>query len=324
MGRLSQGGFLSIILLAVILGVVEGLTEFLPVSSTGHLIVVGYLLGFKGEAADTFDIFIQMGAILAVIVYYRRWLWETITAAIGFTAESAENAEGEESQVAMTIVVRIRKLFYSFSAVFATSAVNGSRRTSNALPDPPQARRTLLGICLAVLPALVVGAGLHGFIKRHLFQPWTVAVGMVAGGVAIFAVERWRPEERTRDLGMVTLRQAFLIGAGQCLSMWPGVSRSAATILSGLCLGLDHPTAAAFSFLLSIPTLTAAVAYDLLKSWRALSGGDLAAMGVGFAVSFVVAWGAIAGFLQFLRTHSLRVFGGYRLAVGAVILWMKP
>jgi len=281
---------LSTILIAVILGVVEGLTEFLPVSSTGHLIVVGHLLGFRGEAADSFDIFIQMGAILAVVVYYRGWLWETITAAIGFTAESAENAE----------------------------------RTSNALPDPAQARRTLLGILLAVLPALVAGAGLHGVIKRHLFQPWTVAVGLVAGGVAIFAVERWRPEARTLDLGRVTLRQAALIGAGQCLALWPGVSRSAATILSGLCLGLDHPTAAAFSFLLSIPTLTAAAAYDLLKSWHVLSGGDLLAMGVGFVASFAVAWGVIAGFLEFLRTHGLRAFGWYRMAVGAVILWLKP
>ncbi|MSS71716.1 MAG: undecaprenyl-diphosphate phosphatase [Candidatus Latescibacteria bacterium] len=271
---------MSILFIAVILGIVEGLTEFLPVSSTGHLIVVGHLLGFKGEVADTFDIFIQMGAILAVVVYYRRWLWETTRAALG--------------------------------------------RASDALSDVRQARRTLLGILLAVLPALVVGAGLHGVIKRHLFQPWTVAVGLMVGGVAIFAVERWRPEARTCDLGRVTLRQAFLIGVGQCLSLWPGVSRAGATILSGLCLGLDHPTAAAFSFLLSIPTLTAAVAYDLLKSWRVLSGGDLAAMGVGFGVSFVVAWGVIAGFLQFLRTHSLRVFGWYRLAVGAVILWLKP
>jgi undecaprenyl-diphosphatase len=137
-------------------------------------------------------------------------------------------------------------------------------------------------------------------------------------------VERWRPEARTRDLGGVTLRQAALIGVGQCLALWPGVSRSAATILSGLCLGLDHPTAAAFSFLLSVPTLTAAAAYDLLKSWHALSGGDLLAMGVGFVASFAVAWGVIAGFLGFLRTHGLRVFGWYRMAVGAVILWLKP
>jgi undecaprenyl-diphosphatase len=271
---------LSILLIAAVLGVVEGLTEFLPISSTGHLIVVGHLLGFKGDVADTFDIFIQMGAILAVVVYYRAWLCETFGVALG--------------------------------------------RVSNALTDAAQARRTLLGIGLAVVPALIAGAGLHGFIKRHLFQPWTVAVGMVVGGVAIFAVERWRPEERTRDLGMVTLRQAFLIGVGQCFALWPGVSRSAATILSGLCLGLDHPTAATFSFLLSIPTLTAAVAYDLLKSWRVQSGGDVLPMGIGFVVSFLVAWGAIAGFLQFLRTHSLRMFGWYRLAAGAVILWLKP
>ena len=267
---------MSILLIAVILGVVEGLTEFLPVSSTGHLIVVGHLLGFRGEVANTFDIFIQTGAILAVVVYYRKWLYGTVASALG--------------------------------------------RASNAAT----ARRTLLGILLAVLPALAAGAGLHGFIKRHLFQPWTVAVGLVAGGIAIFVVERWRPEERTRDLARVTLRQAVLIGVGQCLAMWPGVSRSAATILSGLALGLDHPTAAAFSFLLSIPTLTAAAAYDLLKSWHALSRGDLLPMGIGFIVSFLVAWGAIAGFLQFLRTHSLRVFGGYRLVVGAVILWLKP
>jgi undecaprenyl-diphosphatase len=169
---------------------------------------------------------------------------------------------------------------------------------------------------------MVAGAGLHGVIKRHLFQSWTVAVGLIAGGVAIFLVERWRPVDRVRDLTRVTLRQALWIGLGQCFALWPGVSRSGATILSGLSLGLDHPTAAAFSFLLSVPTMTAAVTFDLLKSWHGLSIGDLAAMGVGFAVSFVVAWGVIAGFLQFLRTHSLKAFGWYRIGIGLLILWL--
>lgn len=258
------------------LGVVEGLTEFLPISSTGHLILVGHLLGFRGEVAGTFDIFIQTGAILAVVIHYRSWLWKTIG-----------------------------------------SAVSGG-------PTAPVSRRALLGIAIAVAPALVAGAGLHGYIKHHLFQPWTVAAGMGIGGVVILAVERWRPSQTTVDLAHVTLLQAALIGAGQCLSLWPGVSRSAATILSGLMLGLDHPTAATFSFLLSIPTLGAAAAYDLLKSWRILSVDDLLPMAIGFLVSFLVAWGAIAGLLRYLRTHSLRVFGWYRLAVGALILWLRP
>lgn len=267
---------MSILLISAILGVVEGLTEFLPISSTGHLIVVGHLLGFRGEVAETFDIFIQTGAILAVVIHYRSWLRETVE-----------------------------------------SAVTGG-------PAALVSRRTLVGIGVAVMPSLAAGAGLHGLIKHHLFQPWTVAVGMGIGGVAILAVERWRPSETTVDLGQVTLRQAGLIGAGQCLSLWPGVSRSAATILSGLMLGLDHSTAAAFSFLLSIPTLGAAAAYDLLKSWQILTADDLLPMGIGFLVSFLVAWGAIAGLLRYLRTHSLRVFGWYRLAIGALIVWIKP
>jgi undecaprenyl-diphosphatase len=297
-GKTGEGRFLAVVIWLIPLAVVVcGAQRWLPTLASEHgagidrmlayllitgggLIVVGHLLRYEGEKAKTFEIFIQMGAILAVVVYYRTWLWETIAAAL--------------------------------------------RRTSDVLSDVEQARRTLLGIVLAVLPALMAGAALHGFIKRHLFQPWTVAVGLVVGGVAIFAVERWRPKDRTFELGRVTLRQATLIGVGQCFALWPGVSRSAATILSGLCLGLDHPTAAAFSFLLSVPTLAAAAAYDLLKSWHVLSDGDLFPMGIGFIVAFVVAWAVIAGFLRFLRTHSLNLFGGYRLVVGAVILWLKP
>ena len=270
---------MTVILTALILGVVEGLTEFLPVSSTGHLIVVGHFLGFQGGAADTFDIFIQLGAILAVAVYYRAWLGQTIRAALG--------------------------------------------RVPEAPPTAAVARRSLLAILLAVLPAMVVGGVLHGAIKRYLFQPWVVSLGLVSGGIAIFAVERWRPTERIRDVSEVSLSQALLVGAGQCLSMWPGVSRSAATILSGLCLGMDHRTAAAFSFLLSIPTLTAAVAYDLFRSWHLLSGQDVLAMGIGFVVSFGVAWAVIAGFIKYLRTHSLNVFGVYRILVGLLVGWLE-
>ena len=269
---------MSCILTAVILGLVEGLTEFLPISSTGHLIVAGHLLGFQGEVAHTFDVFIQGGAILAVVVYYRAWLSATVSNAVG--------------------------------------------RASAGARDVKKDRRTLLGLCLAVLPALIVGGTLHGLIKGTLFQPLTVAAGLLVGGVAIFVVERWRPAERVFDPSQVTLKQALIIGAGQCLAMWPGVSRSGATILSGLCLGLDHRTAAAYSFLLSIPTMTAAVCYDLMKSWHSLSDWDLAVMGVGFVVSFAVALGVIACFLRFLKAHTLNVFGGYRIIVGFIIVWM--
>ncbi len=254
--------------LALVLGIVEGLTEFLPVSSTGHLILVSRLAGLTGRRAEVFEIFIQLGAILAVVVEYRRML-------LGLARD---------------------------------------------LPARAEARRLVVSLFLGFLPAALAGVPLHGPITERLFNPVGVASALVAGALLILWVEARPMEVRIRRAGDVTPVLALAIGVGQCAALWPGFSRSAATILAGLLLGLDRRTATEFSFLLAIPTLGAATVYDLRKNFDALEGGDIGYLAVAFAVSFVVAWGAIRWLLRFVSTHDLRPFAWYRIALGVVVL----
>ena len=262
---------MDILWVAVVLGIVEGLTEFLPVSSTGHLIVAGRLLGFTGERAGTFEIFIQMGAILAVVVFeWRRFV--------------------------------------------------GLLRS-----DPARAFSGPRGVgllFLTTLPALAAGALLHGFIKARLFGPGPVAIGLAAGGVLILVVERLRPTPRIDGVDALGWRQALAIGLFQCLAMWPGVSRSGATIVGGLLCGLERRTAATYSFLAAVPVLTAATALDLYKGIGALSAADIAPFAVGFLVAFVAAWAAIRTFVAILARHTLAPFAWYRLAVAPAVWWL--
>ena len=253
---------------ALLLGVVEGLTEFLPVSSTGHLIVTSALLGFHGKRAEVFNVFIQLGAILAVVWEYRRKL--------------ADVARG--------------------------------------LAARPPARRFVLNLLLAFLPAAGIGLLVHDFISDHLFSPLTVALALIGGALLIFLVEALPLPLATRDVDAVSWRQALLVGAAQCAALWPGFSRSAATILGGMAVGLDRRTATEFSFFLAIPTMFAATIYDLVKQYEHLQPGDLSWLALAFVVSFVVAWGAVRWLLRFVSTHTFRVFGWYRLALGLLIL----
>lgn len=253
---------------AVVLGIVEGLTEFLPVSSTGHLILASSLLGFEGKRAETFEVFIQLGAILSVIWEFRTRLWR-VTA--GFV-------KGGESRV------------------FGTK------------------------ILLAFLPAAFVGLFVHDYISTHLFTPPTVAAALIVGAILILVVEGLHLEVRTHSVESVTWTQALLIGVAQCLSLWPGFSRSAATILGGLTVGLDRRSAVEFSFFLAIPTMFAATTYDLAKNWSHLESGDLAWLALSFIISFLVAWASIRWLLHFVSNHSFRVFAWYRIIVGVVVL----
>ncbi len=264
---------MGILIIAVILGLVEGVTEFIPVSSTGHLIVAGHLLGFTGEKADTFEIVIQMGAILAVVILeWRRFL---------------------------------------------------------GLLRPAPARGGFAGgrglglLMLTTLPVLVVGFFLGHLIKSHLFRPAPVAGALFAGGVGILLAERFLPAPRTTDVDDLTWKQALVIGLFQCLAvLWPGTSRSAATIIGGLLVSLDRKTAAAFSFLAAVPALTAAVAYDLLKSWHLLERADLLPFAVGFVVAFLSAWATIRLFIALLGRSTLRPFAWYRIAIAPVIYFL--
>lgn len=252
---------------AAVLGVVEGLTEFLPVSSTGHLIVASRVLDY---GSPEFDIAIQLGAILALTWAYRERLVQLL--------------------------------------------VDTATR--------PAARLFVLKILLAFLPAAVVGLLLHHFLET-LFRPGVVATTLIVGGLLILAIDGPRRFRGLADLELMTTQQALLIGLGQTLSMIPGVSRSGATIVTGLLVGLDRRAATDFSFLLALPTMYAATLYSLWKARAALAGEMGLAMGVGLLAAYVSALVVIHAFLRFVQSNSLRPFGWYRIAAGlAVLAWL--
>jgi undecaprenyl-diphosphatase len=251
---------------SILLGVVEGVTEFLPISSTGHLILTSWLIGFEERGASTFQIFIQLGAILAVVWEYRARL----------------------AQVARD------------------------------LPRRRQARSFVILLGLAFLPSGLLALVAYRFITTHLFYPESVAGALLAGAVLIFVVE-WMPLREADELESVTWKQALWIGLAQCLSLWPGFSRSAATILGGLVVGLSRRAATQFSFYLAIPTMFAATLYDLYKNYATLDPAQWSWLALAFAVSFVVAWASIRWLLHFVATHTFRIFAWYRVFLALAI-----
>ncbi len=257
--------------IAVIMGVVEGLTEFLPVSSTGHLIIAGDLLNFTGNKAASFDVFIQLGAILAVVVLY----WRRFVHLIPMGKTETQGG---------------------FSGIHGI---------------------ILLG--LTTLPALVTGYLAHHAIKAYLFKPATVALALAVGGVGILLAEKYKPKSRVFELDQMGYLQAFMVGCFQCLSLWPGMSRSASTIIGGLFSGLDRRTATEYSFLAAVPVMIAATGYDLLKSWQFLEVQDAPFFVVGFVVSFVSAAVAIKAFIGLVQRWSLAPFAYYRLLIAPII-----
>ncbi|MCX7630891.1 MAG: undecaprenyl-diphosphate phosphatase [Geminicoccaceae bacterium] len=259
--------FDSLLAQAVLLGIVEGLTEFLPVSSTGHLILVGWLLGFNGPPGKVFEVAIQLGAIVAVCILYFRRLW----------------------------------------------------RVAAALPTSAAARRFTLALLLGFLPAMVLGALFHSFIKGVLFSPWVVVTSLVLGGIAILVIERLRPVPRIGRAEDTPPATALAVGFCQALAMIPGVSRSGATILGGVLLGLERRAAAEFSFFLAIPTMLAATVYDLYKNRALLASDDFLLIAVGFVTAMVTAMIVVEGLLRWLQRHTFEVFGWYRIVVGLVM-----
>lgn len=255
--------------IAIILGIVEGLTEFLPISSTGHLIVTNELLGFDGIRAEVFTIFIQLGAILAVVWEFRE------------------------------------KLF----------------RVARGLPREASSRAFVAKLFVAFLPAAVIGLAVHDFISDKLFSPVTVAAALVFGGLLILLVERFPRRPVTHDVDSIGFGQALAVGFAQCLALWPGFSRSAATILGGLGIGIDRRAATEFSFFLAIPTMFAAGGYEVLKYREYLDSSDLAWLALSFAISFLVAWASVRWLLRFVATHTFTPFAWYRIAAGIAIFW---
>jgi len=281
--------------LAIILGIVEGLTEYLPISSTGHLILVGHWLGFTGETAASVDIAIQFGAILAVIVYERHKLTSFLSHAVTEQA-SFRSLCGQGSW---------------------TAAVTQSMAEHKNL-------WFLIGLFIAFLPAAAVGLLSHRWIEAHLFNPRTVAVASIVGGLIIMAVEAMQKGARVTQLEQIGVKMAWWVGMAQCVALIPGTSRSGATIIGALLAGMDRKTATEYSFFLALPTLLAATGYKLAKSAALFSAQDLLTLGLGMIVAFLVAWAVIAGFLNFVKRHSLLVFAYYRIVMGLLVLWIMP
>ncbi len=254
---------------AAIMGLVEGLTEFLPISSTGHLILAGSLLGFHDDKAKVFEIAIQTGAIFAVILVY----WQKISG------------------------------------------------TVRALPYREDAQRFAFNVLIGFLPAVIMGLLLGKAIKAHLFTPAVVATTFIVGGFIILWAER-RPASTVhiRDVDDMRGRDALKVGLVQCLAMIPGTSRSGATIIGGMLLGLSRKAATDFSFFLAIPTLIGAGVYSLYKERALLSMADLPLFGVGLVVSFLSAWVCVRWLLRFISSHSFEVFAWYRIAFGLLVL----
>ena len=251
---------------ALLLGLLEGLTEFIPVSSTGHLLLAGHFLGFE-STGKAFEVLIQLGAILAIVVAYAGRLWRMLL----------------------------------------------------DLPRDPTTQRFVLGILIAFLPAAVLGALMHDFIKTVLFEtPKLICIMLIVGGIVLWLVDRMPLRVRYDDVTQYPLWLCLVIGLFQCLALVPGTSRSGSTIVGALLMGADKRSAAEFSFFLAMPTMAGAFAYDLYKNRDVLSAADLPIIGVGFVAAFVAALIVVRWLLGYVSRHGFSIFAYWRVIVGIV------
>jgi undecaprenyl-diphosphatase len=252
----------------ILLGLIEGVTEFLPVSSTGHLLLTEHFLGICSPG-KTFEVLIQLGAILAILSVY---------------------------SVKLT-------------------------RIAVALPHDPRARRFVIGILLAFLPAAVLGAAGHSFIKQVLFEtPMLVSIMLILGGIILLVIDRTHFDVRYADVMDYPPSLSFKIGIFQCLALVPGVSRSGATIVGAMLMGTDKRSAAEFSFFLAMPTMTGAFAFDLYKNWAILQPQDVANIALGFVTAFIAAVFVVRYLLDYVSRHGFALFGWWRIIVGGTAL----
>jgi undecaprenyl-diphosphatase len=250
----------------ILLGLIEGLTEFLPVSSTGHLLLAGHFLGFRSPG-KTFEVLIQLGAILAILSVYAG---------------------------------KLVHLLVDF-------------------PRDDRTRRFVLAVLIAFLPAAVIGATLHKYIKGYLFEsPALVCTSLIVGGIVLLAVDKMRLSQRYIDVMDYPLAMALVIGFAQCLAMIPGVSRSGATIVAALLLGADKRSATEFTFFLAMPTMAGAFAYDLYKNWAILAPEDVKSIALGFVVSFIAGVVVVRYLLDFVSRHGFAPFAWWRIAIGGM------
>jgi undecaprenyl-diphosphatase len=248
----------------IFLGILEGATEFLPVSSTGHLLLAEHFLGIK-STGRTFEVLIQLGAILAILSVYSAKLMRMLI----------------------------------------------------DLPRDARTRRFVLAVLVAFLPAAVIGATLHKFIKGVLFEsPTTVCLALVIGGFILITVDRWKFEHKYHDVMDLPVKTALIIGFCQCLAMIPGVSRSGSTIVGAMLLGADKRTSAEFSIFLAMPTMAGAFAYDLYKNYAILKPEDVTSIALGFVVAFVAGVIVVRYLLEYVSRHGFAVFAWWRILVG--------
>lgn len=257
-------------LTAIFLGFVEGLTEFIPVSSTGHLILLIEGLNFPAPPGGVFEVFIQIGAILAVMVLYRAKIFQT---------------------------------------------VRGIGRDKTA-------RNFARNLIIGTIPALVFGAGLHSFIKDTLYDPMVIVVSLILGGIFILLFEKKLGPVTTQSVDDITPRQALMIGLCQSIALIPGVSRSGATIMGSLGLGLSRTAATEFSFFLAMPVMFCAVVYDLYSNWDVLDTGDMGLMLAGLCASFVTALIVVKTVVGFISRHGFAPFAWYRIGLGIVAFFI--
>ena len=267
---------MPLLLVAIILGIVEGVTEFLPVSSTGHLILATELLGFDAAKWEAFNVIIQLGAILAIVVLYWRTFWAVL--------------EG-------------------------------------LIQRNPMSWRFVRNILIAFLPSAILGFILIKYIEQLLGAPKVVAVMFILGGIAIIAIERMVKNTPTVGVSEMPAKTALGVGIVQCLAMIPGVSRSGATIMGALSLGVERRTAAEFSFFLAVPTMLGATTLELAKHHHEMMAGahgvGFGTVAVGFVVSFIVAIIVVRAFVHYISKHGFAPFAWYRIVVGAAALaWL--
>ena len=250
----------------ILLGLIEGLTEFIPVSSTGHLLLVGHFLGFQSPG-KTFEVLIQLGAILAILSVYAAKLLRLLA----------------------------------------------------DLPRDARTRRFVLAVLVAFLPAAIIGAAAHKFIKAVLFEsPWLICTTLIVGGVVLLFVDKMRLQPRYHDAMDLPIATAFTIGLCQCLAMIPGVSRSGSSIVGALLLGVDKRAATEFSFFLAMPTMAGAFAYDLYKNYAELGVQDVQSIALGFAVAFIAGVLVVRYLLDFVSRHGFALFAWWRILVGGI------
>jgi undecaprenyl-diphosphatase len=250
----------------VLLGLIEGLTEFIPVSSTGHLLLAGHFLDFNSPG-KSFEVLIQLGAILAILTVY---------------------------------AAKLLRLLVD-------------------LPGDARSRRFVLAVLIAFLPAMVIGALAHGFIKAVLFEtPMLICITLILGGIILLIVDRLPLQPRTNDAMDIPLTTALAVGFCQCLAMFPGVSRSGSTIVGALLLGMSKRAATEFSFFLAMPTMAGAFAYDLYKNHSLLSLDDGLNIALGFTVSFVAGVFVVRYLLDFVSRHGFAPFAWWRILVGGL------